>query len=104
MHELPDDWRQPAQVWLEKQWAEHREREELENRSRERDEHGVKRWQLVREVTPDGWVEIRQKPAPESDPRRDELRAPIRAAVWPLKSEENALKDAQAIADESAAE
>jgi hypothetical protein len=92
---LPDDWRPAHRVWFEQAWAEHADKELLDERQAERDQDGQPTWHARRKLLDDGWVEYWLEPIQPTD-----ARSPIRIAAWPEKRETDAQADAEAIVDE----
>jgi hypothetical protein len=96
---LPDDWRPPAQMALERAWAEHPKRELLERLQRERDAEGNKTWGVRMEDDEEDpmWVAVWLRPVDPRDPRPS-----IRVSRWPKEWEARQQADAEARADEHA--
>lgn len=69
---LPDDWKPPEQVLLNRAWEEHPRHEELAALVQERDAHGYPKWKTRREPHPDhpDWTVVWFQPAnPDVDTR-----------------------------------
>jgi hypothetical protein len=96
---LPDDWRPPARVHLERAWDAHPQRDLLNERKAERDGEGMPCWEMRAEPEEGdpSWVAVWLRSADPRDSRPD-IRITRYPASW--EAEQNA--DAQAIADEHA--
>lgn len=94
MTRLPDDGHHPVRDLQEKLWRENPERERLEKLWGERDEKGERVWEQVLEPEPDNpdWTQLVLV-------NRHDARSE-RIGRWPTKVLDDAIKDAQAIADE----
>jgi hypothetical protein len=92
---LGDDWQMPGYVMYSEAWDKHPQRELLDEHKRDVDVDGMPKWQTVRELHEDAWVEYWQRPLDPTDERE-----PICIGRWPEKRETGPLLDAQAIIDE----
>jgi hypothetical protein len=98
---LPDDWRPPGQVQIEKAWAEHEQHELLAELQRERDADGQPTWFMIKEPEQGDpeWVVVWFRAVDPLDTRPD-----IRITRFPVAWEAQQEADARAIADEHAEE
>jgi hypothetical protein len=77
---MPPDWRPPDRVLIEKAWNEHPEQDRLVELDQERDDEGVKQWELYSDLErgePE-WTAVWLQPV---DP--DDERLPIRISRYP---------------------
>jgi hypothetical protein len=97
---LAEDWMDPGDALLLKALAKHPQRDHIRALNRERDEHGLCRWSMVRLVeddVDDPWVEVWLVPHPSDRP---EDRWPVKVGTWPLRIETAAVTHVPAVIDE----
>jgi hypothetical protein len=99
---LPQDWQPPHYKLFSEAWDNHPDHERLVEEQRERDEHGMPRWEPVLEADPassadEPWTRVRWSPL---DPRDQRLSTII--VRYPQGWADRRLADDRAIADEHA--